>query len=90
MSLAMAILSDRPASAPLTRGRGRPRVELDPEQRALHLACAKARLIYGMSAEKVAQTFDVSERTVRDWVRRALTYDGPVADVLRNVHALRG
>lgn len=77
------------ADSPVPRRRGRPRVDLDPEKRRLHEICATARLIFRRPVDAIAHDLDVSPSTVKLWTKRALRYDGPVADALRHAVAVR-
>jgi hypothetical protein len=56
------------------RGRGRLKVDADPEQRRRHLAVARAWLLTGMTAAEICRGFDISRRTLHYWVKLALGY----------------
>jgi hypothetical protein len=80
MSLALFPVTTSPSRRP-----GRPRVADSPDERAKHLAVARARLLFGASVKRLAVAYDTSERTILRWTRAALGYDGPEADALRRL-----
>lgn len=88
MSITSALLGTSPVAV-RARGRGRPPVTADPEQRKRHEACASARILYGRSVADCMKAFDVSARTVLIWTKLALTYPGPIGDALRRASAAR-
>lgn len=67
------------------RWRGRPTVADNPAEREKHINCAMLRICHGASVDEAARAFDVSPRTVRYWVAKALGYDNPKSRFLREL-----
>lgn len=49
----------------------------DPSEREKHIGAAMMRIAHGFSVAEVAAAYDVSPRTVANWVKLALGYDDP-------------
>jgi DNA invertase Pin-like site-specific DNA recombinase len=58
-----------------TTKRGRPRADQSPKDRDRHVQALILRTIGRCGTREVARAYDVSERTVRNWTRRAMDYD---------------
>jgi DNA invertase Pin-like site-specific DNA recombinase len=67
------------------RGRGRPKVDADPEQRSRHSRAATAYLSGVLTREEVCRAFEVTPMTLGRWIRKATAYPESKA-----VRALRG
>jgi transposase-like protein len=49
------------------------------------LCVARAVLLYDAPLDRLARYYDVTERTIRNWIDQALTWDGPESDALRRL-----
>lgn len=65
--------------------RGRPRASESPATRDLHVAVALRWKLGKIPRSQVMKEFGVSRDTVRRWYLLALTYEGTLPDLLREM-----
>jgi hypothetical protein len=74
-----------PLEQPRKLRRGRPRATDGPALRKKHLLVAYQYLVERRTSRDVAQEHGIDARTVRNWSKKALTYDDPEGEGLRRL-----